>query len=169
MVCCIAAIGRKKGILYMKIRYSYTYERYPNCYEATCYSKRRSDEASRLAMLGFFVLLLGLWGIIDIFTTGFAEKQILRTIFDVLAISFCVFYFYYLLVLRNIITENEIAIIFTRADYGWDIPVEIYERIENMRLNNKKVLIKKTLKFSAVYISVLTVILFAGWFILKIK
>ena len=151
----------------MKIRYSYTYKKYPNCYEASCYSKRRSEEASRLAMLGFFVLLFGICGIINIFTTGLPDKQILQIILDIIAISFCVFYFYYLFVLRNIITENEIAIIFTRADYGWDVPIEIYETIEIMRLRNKKILMKKIINFSVVYILILTVILFVGWFILN--
>jgi len=118
-------------------------------------------------MLGFFVLLFGICGIINIFTTGLPDKQILQIILDIIAISFCVFYFYYLFVLRNIITENEIAIIFTRADYGWDVPIEIYETIEIMRLRNKKILMKKIINFSVVYILILTVILFVGWFILN--
>ena len=77
------------------------------------------------------------------------------------------YFFFYLIKLRDKTTGTEINILLLRAPYGRDIPTEIYQKAELLRKKNKQQLFKTTCKFTMLYIGALVVVFVAMWILRK--
>ena len=151
----------------MKVWYSYKYRSYPECPEATCYSKQREDTTARMWMGGAILLLYGIGELIRLCL----EYSMLRYWYEVLwpigVFSTAVYFFFYLIKLRNMTTETEVNILLLKSPFGRNIPEEIYQKAELLRMENTQALFKSTSKFTIIYIGVLVLAFTVIWLLHK--
>ena len=128
-------------------RYTYTYQSYPNCPEATEYSKNRSRNSSLLGMMGGVFVLFGVvWFLLSAF--DFFETYDWQAFLEGVAFFFLAgAAYFHIVVTRTRNTQCQINIILIN-ETNKDVPYHVVDAYcEEMRKHTRKENIAISIKF----------------------
>ena len=145
-------------------RYSYTYKSFPNCPEATEYSKKREESGVHLTMLGGWLSLGAVINFLIVTFQFFGTYKWGDFLGAVAFVLFVAIYDFYIMVIRNNKTECELKIILLNAE-NREQPISYTEEYcKKIRENNRKQNIRLTIiVFSWVLCAVVALIALIGF------